>query len=199
VETRLIKISVPGTAFFVEHEVPDGSDEGTIISRFICEADKNMMVQVKNPWVLIDKQVLICPACAGEISEAALNAAPICPNCNSIVVDPQTGQPIELGGRKLSVKNTRAAVSLTHIAEAADVLYVSLRSATVLLINKDSNIEKMIQKAKVDLEQEKAAEAQAKSGIVVANNLQAIDQMAVVAKKTEEHLKRGKFVPKLVP
>ena len=197
-ETRLIKIAVPGTAFFCEYGVPDNTEDIAVIPMLLDGADKNRMIRIKNPWVLTDKQTLVCPACEGEINEAALQVAPVCPRCNALIIDPNTGQPLELGGRKLGVKTVRIAVSLMHIAEAAETMFVSLNDATLMLINKESNVGKMIEQAKVALEQEKVAEAQARSGLVVANDMGTVNKMAHMAKQAEEQLKKGKFTPKLV-
>lgn len=197
-EKRIVKIITPGTTYFFEEQVGDGVSGKEVIEHVLNRIDnRTMMLWVKDPWILTERQVLTCPACNGKIEAADLQRAPICPNCNSVVVDVQTGQPLELGGRKLQVVNARVAISLTYVSEASDEVVVSVRNATIMAVDKDSNIAKMIEQGKIDLVREKEEAALAESGLVVANNLKAVDQAATMAKKAQEGLKKG-FIPKLV-
>lgn len=197
-ETRLVKIFTPGLSLLAEIGVPDGTPEDQVISVFKTTygGDGNT-VRLDQPWVLLERQAITCPACNENFKQQEMTSNR-CPRCGQEVIDPQTMQPLVVGGRQLTIGNVLFAASWSHIHEVSGPVTIGLNNAVIALIQKDSQAAKLIEMGKAELEAIKQAELLSKSGLVVAGDIKAVDKMAKMHKKAHEHLKEGGFKPKLV-
>jgi len=195
---RIIRLNIPGQVFIFDWDFGDaidGTDDEALLEQFVAMIPKDDLMKVPDPMVVMERQAPICPACGEAFDGLDGNR---CPNCLQEIVDAATGAPLAVGGRQITMGKGLVAVSWTHSFEMHPTIMVSTQNAVIGIVKEDSNLKKLMDKGRAEAKATEEAERIAKSGIVTATDIKAVDKLAKMNKRAQDSLKGKGFNPKLV-